>query len=134
MAGRILAQIILAGGTFMVRTFAQAYRQAIVNAQAGGGGTAASASRAVARGQMTAEEAAQILGVDKNSVKLEKLEDKFKRLWDQNNPEKGGSPYLQYKILGAKEVLEKECIARGEKPAEQERTAEKNTKKVEGKR
>mmetsp|Transcript_2267 Transcript_2267/g.6773 ORF Transcript_2267/g.6773 Transcript_2267/m.6773 type:complete len:135 (+) Transcript_2267:147-551(+) len=133
MAGRILAQLILAGGTFMVRTFAQAYRQALVNAQAGGG-AAQRANRVVSRGQMTAEEAAQILGVNKE-VKMQQLHQKYQRLYEQNSPNKGGSPYLQYKIIGAKEVLERECISRGEKPPEAPNPkpdGDTDTKRVDG--
>mmetsp|Transcript_21523 Transcript_21523/g.87809 ORF Transcript_21523/g.87809 Transcript_21523/m.87809 type:complete len:134 (+) Transcript_21523:334-735(+) len=132
MAGRVLAQLILAGGTFMVRTFAQAYRQALVNAQTGGGAAASASRGVVGRNQMTVDEASRILGLEKNTLKLASLEAKYQKLYEQNSVEKGGSPYLQYKIVGAKEVLERECIARGEKPPNQESAEKKGTEKIDG--
>ena len=39
---------------------------------------------------------------------MEDVMERFKRLFDQNNPEKGGSFYLQSKILRARERIEME--------------------------
>jgi import inner membrane translocase subunit TIM16 len=39
---------------------------------------------------------------------MEDVMERFKRLFDSNNPEKGGSFYLQSKILRARERIEME--------------------------
>lgn len=41
-------------------------------------------------------------------VDMEQVIDRFKRLFDANEPEKGGSFYLQSKILRARERIEGE--------------------------
>lgn len=40
--------------------------------------------------------------------------ERFKKLFDQNDPNKGGSFYLQSKILRARERIEAEVGGRGE--------------------
>lgn len=58
---------------------------------------------------MTTQEACQILNVKEPNPTPEDLEEvrsRFKKLFDVNDPEKGGSFYLQSKILRARERLE----------------------------
>lgn len=52
---------------------------------------------------------------------METVVSSFKRLFDQNNPDKGGSFYLQSKILRARERIELEVREAAE---EAERAAE----------
>ena len=53
--------------------------------------------------KMSHDEAKKILGV--NSVNINEINEKFERLHRLNTPDKGGSFYLQCKLLGAKETL-----------------------------
>lgn len=46
--------------------------------------------------------------------------DRFKKLFDVNDPKKGGSFYLQSKILRARERIESEIRQAGEKAAREE--------------
>lgn len=113
MASRVIAQILIMGGTFVARTLIQAYQQALVNsARAGGAGGAGAAARSI-RGRLTSEQAADILGV-KKSAGLKEIYSKYDRLFTANDPSKGGSLYLQAKIHNAMAQLEKEAVARGE--------------------
>lgn len=112
MAGRVIAQILLMGGGYVARAFVQAYQQALVNSARGGAGGAASRS---IRGRVSPQEAAEILGVKKDAG-LKDIYKRYDRLFQANDPAKGGSIYIQAKIHNAKLQLEKEAIARGEVP------------------
>ncbi len=76
---------------------------------------------------MTLDEACKILnvkppgsnGAAKPTETYEEAMERFKRLFDANNPEKGGSFYLQSKVVRARERLEAELKPQIEK-AEQE--------------
>lgn len=61
---------------------------------------------------MTLDEACKILNIKQPAkgepANMEEVMDRFKRLFDANNPEKGGSFYLQSKILRARERIEAE--------------------------
>lgn len=90
-----------------------AYKQAQMASQyqraqgkAGGGSGGASLSSG-----MTLDEACKILNVKPpagGQASVEEVMDRYKRLFDANNPEKGGSFYLQSKIVRAKERFERE--------------------------
>lgn len=114
MASRIIAQILLMGGTYVARAFVQAYQQALVNSTRNGAAGASSAARNI-RGRLSKEQAAEILGVKSDSG-LKDIHAKYNRLFNANDPTKGGSIYLQAKIHNAKIELEKLAIARGEQP------------------
>lgn len=113
MASRVIAQLLIMGGTFVARTLIQAYQQALVNSTRSGAG-AAGAARSL-RGRLTPEQAADILGV-KKSAGLKEIYTKYDRLFTANDPSKGGSLYIQAKIHNAMAQLEKEAVARGEAP------------------
>jgi import inner membrane translocase subunit TIM16 len=60
---------------------------------------------------LTLSEACQILNVPPpkaGTADLVKVHNQFKRLFDLNDPKKGGSFYLQSKVLRARERLELE--------------------------
>jgi mitochondrial import inner membrane translocase subunit TIM16 len=60
---------------------------------------------------LTLDEACKILNVKPpmaGKTNMESVMERFKRLYDINNPEKGGSFYLQSKILRARERIEME--------------------------
>ena len=69
---------------------------------------------------LTLEEACKILNVkppQAGKVNLEDVTERFKRLFDVNDPKKGGSFYLQSKILRARERIESEVRQAEEKAA-----------------
>ncbi|KAK9812336.1 hypothetical protein WJX73_003264 [Symbiochloris irregularis] len=108
MAGRILANVIVAGASILIRAGVQAYRQAIVNgARAGVKAEGPIASKAT---QLSLQEARAILGVEKDAP-LEEVLKRYNHLFDAN--EKSGSFYLQSKVYRAKEALEAEMKASG---------------------
>jgi import inner membrane translocase subunit TIM16 len=110
------------GGRILGRSFMEAYRQAAASstyqraAQArnpdgsasnGGGGVSLASS-------MTLEEACNILNVKKPAkgqvaTTLAEATERYKQLFDANDPEKGGSFYLQSKVVRAHERLEREA-------------------------
>jgi import inner membrane translocase subunit TIM16 len=55
---------------------------------------------------------------------MEDVMERFKKLFDTNDPKKGGSFYLQSKILRARERIESEVRQAGEKAAREEELAE----------
>jgi len=107
MAARVIAQLLVAGGTILFRAGAQAYRQAIVNAgKAGVGKDAASATR------MSLDEAYKILGVEKNAS-LEEVLKRYQHLFDVNAKH---SFYLQSKVHRAREAIEAAAKEEGGHP------------------
>lgn len=125
MAHRLITQIVFVGSRIVGRSFAAAYRQAqasseYARAQAKAGGGAASASgRASLSSGMTIDEACRILNVkppkDGAGASAEEVMDRFKKLFDTNDPQNGGSFYLQSKVLRARERLEREIQPMAEK-------------------
>jgi import inner membrane translocase subunit TIM16 len=110
MASRALANLLVAGGAALARAAAQAYRQALANAQRTGVASEAANAASGARGAfgrkaMTAEEARLVLGVEASATYAEVLA-RYERLFASN--EKGGSFYLQSKVYRARESLERE--------------------------
>lgn len=60
---------------------------------------------------MTLEEACKILNVKPpqgGQANMEDVLERFKKLFDVNDPQKGGSFYLQSKVLRARERIESE--------------------------
>lgn len=94
------------------RAFVEAYKQASASSkyaqvQKKNPGTAASISSS----GLTLDEACKILNVKPpmgGDANLEATVERFKKLFDQNDPKKGGSFYLQSKILRARERIEAE--------------------------
>ncbi|OAL00829.1 mitochondrial import inner membrane translocase-like protein subunit tim16 [Phaeosphaeriaceae sp. SRC1lsM3a] len=111
-AHRIITQVVFSGARIVGRAVSESWRQAsaaqkyaAANQQNGGGGSAFSASN------ITMDEACQILHVGPGkmgNIELEQVTERFKRLFDLNDPKKGGSFYLQSKILRARERIERE--------------------------
>jgi import inner membrane translocase subunit TIM16 len=69
---------------------------------------------------LTLDEACKILNVkppQAGKANLEDVTERFKRLFDVNDPKKGGSFYLQSKILRARERIESEVRQAEEKAA-----------------
>lgn len=69
---------------------------------------------------MTLDEACKILNVKPpqgGKADMEEVMERFKRLFDSNDPKQGGSFYLQSKILRARERIEAEVKPTVEKAA-----------------
>ncbi|KAF2244108.1 mitochondrial import inner membrane translocase-like protein subunit tim16 [Trematosphaeria pertusa] len=109
MAHRIITQVVFSGARIIGRAVAESYRQAAAtqkyaaaNQKSGGGFTSSN---------ITMEEACKILNVGPSKmgqIDIEFVTERFKRLFDLNDPKKGGSFYLQSKILRARERIERE--------------------------
>lgn len=108
---KYIAQIIVLGAQVVGRAFARALKQEIAASQeaakrAGGGPEGARRAAANASTGLTLEEAMQILNIDK--VDPEKVKKNYEHLFNVNDKTKGGSFYLQSKIVRAKERLDAE--------------------------
>ncbi|KAI8888058.1 coth-domain-containing protein [Backusella circina FSU 941] len=113
---KIIAQIVVSLGSVVTRAFVAAYKQAAANAARGGGpaasggktGTKEAVLDALTRKtNMTMEEACQILNVTKEAD-LTKLTKNYEHLFGANDPTKGGSFYIQSKVVRAKERIDLE--------------------------
>ncbi|KAF0893623.1 hypothetical protein E2562_028037 [Oryza meyeriana var. granulata] len=80
MAARLLANLIVMGGTVLGRAAVQAYRQAIVNANKTGAAQEAVNGIRRASKAMTEQEARQILGISEQST-WEEIIQTFKSTW-----------------------------------------------------
>ncbi|EGC48520.1 mitochondrial import inner membrane translocase subunit tim16 [Histoplasma capsulatum var. duboisii H88] len=125
-AHRIVTQIVLTGGRVFGRAFAEAYKQASAASKYAaqkGNGTAANN---FASSGLTLDEACKILNVKPpmgGEANMEHTMERFKKLFDANDPKKGGSFYLQSKILRARERIEMEV-----RDAERKAAMEKEVK------
>lgn len=108
---KYIAQIIVLGAQVVGRAFARALKQEIAASQeaakrAGGGPQGTRRAAANASTGLTLEEAMQILNVEK--LDLEKVKKNYEHLFSVNDKAKGGSFYLQSKIVRAKERIDAE--------------------------
>ena len=95
------------------RAFTEAYKQASASSQYAkqAGSTGGSAANNLTSHGLTMDEACKILNVSpprEGKMDMQNMVSRFKRMFDQNNPEKGGSFYLQSKVLRARERIELE--------------------------
>ncbi|XP_057324688.1 mitochondrial import inner membrane translocase subunit Tim16-like, partial [Microplitis mediator] len=102
---KYLVQIIVLGTQVVGRAFARALRQEIAASQeaakrAGGGAKGARSAATNEKTGSSLEEALKILNVEKPDQK-EALEKNYKYLFDANDRSKGGSFYLQSKVVRA---------------------------------
>ena len=112
-AHRIVSQVLITGARVFGRAFAEAYRQASATskyaAQAHKGNM--SSANTYASSGLTLDEACRILNVKPpqgGHADLAQTAERFKKLFDMNDSQKGGSFYLQSKILRARERIEME--------------------------
>jgi import inner membrane translocase subunit TIM16 len=76
---------------------------------------------------LTLDEACKILNVSPpkgGEANLTSVHEHFKRLFDLNDPKKGGSFYIQSKVLRARERIEMEVRLRSEEAERQEELRE----------
>jgi mitochondrial import inner membrane translocase subunit TIM16 len=95
------------------RAFAEAYRQASASKKYASASTRNDhpGANTFTSSGLTLDEACKILNVSPpkgGKANMETVMERFRRLYDLNNPEKGGSFYLQSKILRARERIELE--------------------------
>jgi len=122
MAYRLITQVVIVGSRVLGRAFSEAYKQAAASSQyqraQAKNGNATTSGRASLSSGMTLDEACKILNVKPPQgakTDMEEVFDRFKRLFDANDPQKGGSFYLQSKILRARERIEAEVAPHIEK-------------------
>ncbi|KAF8466443.1 mitochondrial import inner membrane translocase subunit tim-16 [Kalaharituber pfeilii] len=114
MAHRIITQVLLIGSRAIGRAFVEAYRQHSAAAKyAAASSSQTSSSRttpmSLPSNSITLDEACRILNVKpphNGETNMEDVMERFKRLFDQNDPKKGGSFYLQSKVFRARERIE----------------------------
>lgn len=112
-AHRILAQVVLTGSRVLGRAFAEAYKQASASSKyaAAASKTNPTAMHNISSSGLTLDEACKILNVKPpqgGKTNMDHVYERFKKLYDINEPKKGGSFYLQSKILRARERIEME--------------------------
>ncbi|XP_072933237.1 mitochondrial import inner membrane translocase subunit Tim16 [Epargyreus clarus] len=116
---KYIAQIIVLGAQVVGRAFARALKQEIAASQqaakrAGGGPEGAKRAAANASTGLTLEEAMQILNIEK--LDPENVKKNYEHLFTANDKAKGGSFYLQSKIVRAKERIDVELKNKEPKP------------------
>ncbi|MCJ1277626.1 mitochondrial import inner membrane translocase subunit TIM16 [Puttea exsequens] len=113
MAHRIITQVVITGSRVLGRAVTEAWKQASASQQYARQG-AQSGSRSGANyvsAGLTLDEACRILNVKppmQGKTDVDHVLERFKTLFDKNDPTKGGSFYLQSKILRARERIELE--------------------------
>jgi mitochondrial import inner membrane translocase subunit TIM16 len=112
-AHRILAQVVITGSRVLGRAFTEAYKQASASQKyaAAAAKDNPQAMNNLASSGLTLDEACKILNVKPpmgGKTNMDTVTERFKRLYDLNNPNKGGSFYLQSKVLRARERIEME--------------------------
>lgn len=113
-AHRIITQVVITGTRVLGRAFAEAYKQAAASnqyAKQGGGPSGSPQANNFAASGLTLDEACKILNVKPPQggvTDMDTVLERFKKLFDNNEPTKGGSFYLQSKILRARERIKLE--------------------------
>ena len=120
-AHRIMAQIMLVGSRVIGRAFVEAYRQAQASAKYAKAAQTSGGPTINVRGGLTLDEAYKILSVKPDAatgLSMETVAERYRILFERNDPKKGGSFYLQSKVYRARERLEQEAKRTGQKKAE----------------
>ncbi|KAF2496609.1 cochaperone Pam16 [Lophium mytilinum] len=111
MAHRIITQVVLTGSRILGRAFAESYRQAAASQKYAAASSKNPNATTFSASGLTLDEACKILNVPPpkgGEANLTAVQERFKKLFDLNEPKKGGSFYLQSKILRARERIEME--------------------------
>lgn len=112
-AHRIITQLVLVGSRVVGRAFVEAWKQASASSKYAKArlGNDDNGARNLASSGLTLSEACKILNVkppEGGRADVEQLTERFKKMFDANDPKQGGSFYLQSKILRAKDRIEME--------------------------
>lgn len=113
------------------KAFARALRQELAASQeaarrAGGGQKGAQRAAANAKTGLTLEEAMKILNVEKPD-QTEQIDKHYKYLVEANDRSKGGSFYLQSKVVRAKERIDEELQQLSEQKEKKRRRGQSET-------
>lgn len=110
MAHRIIAQVVIVGTQVFGKAFISAWRQAAANSsRVASESTGSAVKDNITRTTgLSVSEACQILNVKKEALKLEEVTTRYKTMFENNDPAKGGSFYIQSKVHRAMERLEME--------------------------
>ncbi|KAJ9649520.1 mitochondrial import inner membrane translocase subunit TIM16 [Coniosporium tulheliwenetii] len=104
MAHRIISQIVLTGGRVFGRAFAEAWRQAAASQKyAAASAKNPGSATTFASSGLTLEEACKILNVAPpkgGKADLESVTERFKKLFDLNDPKKGGASIYRARYCG----------------------------------
>lgn len=130
MAHRAIVQVVITGAKVFGKAFSQAYKQAAAQSAKQGAQEINKNGRRRASpreeyGGITLDESCKILNLNSSTdyLNLDKINNKFKYLFDVNSKDKGGSFYLQSKIYRAAERLKWEI-----KQLEAEKAAQNKAK------
>ncbi|KAI9477513.1 mitochondrial import inner membrane translocase subunit TIM16 [Coemansia sp. RSA 1085] len=109
-APKAIIQMLLTGTRIVSRAFGDAYRQAAANsaaarAAAGNMKAASDGDKMTKASGLTVDESTKILNLDDVNNREEMMK-KFEHLFEANDPKKGGSHYLQSKVIRARERIE----------------------------
>lgn len=123
---------MIVGTRIVGRSFAAAYKQAqassqYARAQAKLDPEGAARGRGANASGMTLQEACKILNVKPpagGKGPVEEVAERYKRLFDANDPKKGGSFYLQSKVVRAKERMDGEIGKVAERAGQEEAAKE----------
>ncbi|KAF2900840.1 hypothetical protein ILUMI_05379 [Ignelater luminosus] len=122
---RFIAQIIIAGTQVVGRAFARALKQEMAASQEAARRLGNSRARSQQIGNLkmglSLEEAKQILNV--SNITREEIKKQYDFLFKNNEREKGGTFYIQSKIVRAKERLEHELDQSEAKEQQTEETS-----------
>ncbi|XP_076295635.1 mitochondrial import inner membrane translocase subunit Tim16 [Lasioglossum baleicum] len=129
---KYLIQVIVMGTRVVGKAFARALRQEIAASQeaarrAGGGTKGAQHVAADSKAGITLDEALRILNVDKID-QADVIERNYKHLMDVNDRSRGGSFYIQSKIVRAKERIDEELKNTTAPPPKTNSTHQETTK------
>ncbi|KAK5128511.1 mitochondrial import inner membrane translocase subunit TIM16 [Meristemomyces frigidus] len=105
--------VVFTGARVFGRAFAEAYKQASASQKyaAAGNSSNPTAANTLSSSGLTLDEACRILNVSPpkgGQSNVERVHEQFKKLFDMNDPKRGGSFYIQSKVLRARERLELE--------------------------
>jgi import inner membrane translocase subunit TIM16 len=98
---RIVVQVLVAGINVAAKAFMRSYHQVVANPQAAQ--KAVDVASMLSK-RMPAAEARLVLNL-KDACAKEDIEQAFQKLFEQNDVQKGGSFYLQSKVVRARESL-----------------------------
>jgi len=129
MAHRIITQAAVTGARILGTAFKEAYKQASASQKYAAAAARSGKHNPITHGAsgLTLEEACKILNVSppkQGKVDMEGVMEKFKKMFDANEPKNGGSFYLQSKILRARERIQSEVGERVRVKEEQEMAKE----------
>jgi len=116
MVAKHIIQLIITGAQVVGKAFGQAVRQEIRMSQEAAKASATRNAEASAtenlRLGMTLDEAKQILNLTDEDLfgKTDRLQKNYDHLFDVNEKTKGGSFYLQSKVVRAKERIDQENV------------------------